>query len=111
MYDCRLTSVEQIISRIVFVTNEDPSERFDLSAQMFSLLLRRWLNGVGHPDTARDFVGEEAYELGRRDRLTRARLFMRAMLDSDAVPVGNVFQFKVYQPHRFRLGADLALAR
>ncbi|KAJ7441862.1 hypothetical protein FB451DRAFT_1414411 [Mycena latifolia] len=98
MYDCRITSVDQIISRLIFCV--DTGDRDALSIvffQLFSLHVRRWLRGRGHPATPTvvDFVGKDLFNEERDDPLVRARLFMSAMVDSQVVPLDDAFKFQI----------------
>ncbi|KAJ7472092.1 hypothetical protein FB451DRAFT_1175850 [Mycena latifolia] len=99
MYDCRITSVDQIISRLIFCV--DTGDRRDALStvffQLFSLRIHRWLRGRGHPATPTvvDFVGEDLFNEERDDPLVRARLFMSAMVDSQVVPLDDAFKFQI----------------
>ncbi|KAJ7490892.1 hypothetical protein FB451DRAFT_1166211 [Mycena latifolia] len=99
MYDCRITSVDQIISRLIFCM--DTGDRRDALStvffQLFSLRVHRWLRGRGHPATPTvvDFVGEDLFNEERDDPLVRARLFMSAMVDSQVMPLDDAFKFQI----------------
>lgn len=106
MYDCRLRAVDEILARLVWVTNQAPEPRDDAFFGLFQIRFTRYLCGVGHPSTTRDAVGDEAFDEDSPNPLTRARLFLFAMLESYAMPLAPDFHFTVSHlsfPSRHRL--------
>ncbi|KAJ7127769.1 hypothetical protein C8R44DRAFT_873567 [Mycena epipterygia] len=74
MYDCRVRSVDEILARLVWVTTDDPDPHADAFFGLFEIRFIRYLCG---------------------DPLTRARLFLFAMVESFAIPLAPDFQFTI----------------
>ncbi|KAJ6492656.1 hypothetical protein DFH09DRAFT_1104664 [Mycena vulgaris] len=97
MYFCRVTSVDQITSRIVYVMPTRSSHGPSLIlAKLFRLRFERWLRGTGHPTLSRQAVGEEDFEGHMQDPLLRARMFMNALTGSQTMGSGADFRFEIH---------------
>ncbi|KAJ7460121.1 hypothetical protein B0H11DRAFT_2242340 [Mycena galericulata] len=95
LYDCRVHAVGDITDRLEFVTTEHATIP-DVYCRLFTLFFERWLRGPGHPSNTRgEFVEDARFEEDRSDPLTRSRLFMEAMVDSQAMPRAPEFKFRI----------------
>jgi hypothetical protein len=97
MSDRRIKSVRDIIKRLKFVTKDvAQSESHDLLRCIFQYRVLRWLHGKGHPEQLGGaHISQAVQDAERDDPLVRARLMLRAITDSDLLPLDPSFHLTV----------------
>ncbi|KAJ7713411.1 hypothetical protein B0H16DRAFT_1478655 [Mycena metata] len=82
-------AVEDVSSHVVtFVTRFSADATTPYFVKLFEVLLKQYLNGVGHPEALRDIeVSDEEFMEHRTDHLLRANLMLGAAGDTDMCPM------------------------
>jgi len=93
----RVTDPTQVIDKLEFVTaDRNFTDLYMLMRRCFRLRLMRWLYGRGHPLSLKGTcVPEDVFESEREDPLVRARLLLKAVTDSDLLPIGEGSSIRV----------------
>ncbi|KAF7314815.1 Alternative cyclin Pcl12 [Mycena kentingensis (nom. inval.)] len=92
MYERRLKSLDQVLSRIAFRKNAATKEA-DVLFKLFEARFMRWIKGRGHPDSCLGtLVDEEAFEAARGDPMLRARMFLDSIVGTQQIPLYEKFE-------------------
>jgi hypothetical protein len=96
----RVTHVDQILQKLKFDSRDTvDSELHQLLRQSFQLRLMRWLYSKELPTRLRgSYLPEDIYNEQQKDPALRGKLLLRAMADTDLLPVDNSFTLNVSCP-------------
>jgi hypothetical protein len=100
MSNRRISQLSDLVNRLAFFT-EDPfcSDLDQLIQSAFQLRLLRWLQGNTHPVQLKGtFIDDDTFDALPSGELARARILLRAMSDSDLIPLNPLFRLKVRSP-------------
>jgi hypothetical protein len=90
MSNRRITHCSQVVQQLKFITLDGTTSELSLLLQQsFQFRLLRWLHGHGHPDALRGVhIPENVFDAEKDDPLVRAKLLLRAISETDLLPVG-----------------------
>ncbi|KAJ7470043.1 hypothetical protein B0H11DRAFT_2237849 [Mycena galericulata] len=90
MYDRRVKSVEDVSAHLsVTMVNRHSDGTTPLFAKLFSIYLRRYMQGTGHPPElrGREALTDEDFESAAQDPLLRTRLVLACAGDFEMLPM------------------------
>jgi len=98
MYNCKIRSVADVLDHIHFHIFGDAaeSETLQLLAGIFEICVRKYLQGVGHPEVlCGDIVSHDEYAQELNNPLKRVQALMVASSDSLLLPIAEDWAISV----------------